>query len=74
MFFSTDFIRSWIDGFSTMYVGSDGKIFKHVADRMMPDQNTEAIEKEKILSRLGGVPKVALFIGLSPDISIAFMV
>lgn len=74
VFFLNDFIRSWIDGFSTMYVGSDGKIFKHVADRVMPDQNIEEVEKEKILSPLGAIPKMALFVGLSPDISSALIV
>lgn len=52
-----------------MYVGSDGKIFKHVADRMMPDQDFERNEKSRILSPLEGVPKMAIFVGLSPDLS-----
>ncbi|XP_043254276.1 uncharacterized protein LOC122398470 [Colletes gigas] len=30
--------NSWYDGFSTFYVNNDGKIFKHVVDKMMPDQ------------------------------------
>lgn len=25
---------SWYDGFSTMYVGDDGLIYKHVADKV----------------------------------------
>ncbi|XP_053988245.1 uncharacterized protein LOC128881327 [Hylaeus volcanicus] len=29
--------QSWYDGFSTFYVNNDGKIFKHVVDKMMPD-------------------------------------
>lgn len=51
-----------------MYVGGDGKIFKHVADRVMPDQNFEEREKSNVIS-LDAVPKMALFVGLSPDIS-----
>lgn len=31
------------DGFSTFYVGSDGLVYKHVIDRVMPDENKEAI-------------------------------
>ncbi|XP_076628082.1 uncharacterized protein LOC143345133 [Colletes latitarsis] len=31
--------QSWYDGFSTFYVNNDGKIFKHVVDKMMPDQD-----------------------------------
>lgn len=66
---SIDIVCSWVDGFSTMYVGSDGKIFKHVADKVMPDQNFEEREKSKIISPLHAVPKMALFVGLSSDIS-----
>lgn len=73
-FLLINFIRSWIDGFSTMYVGNDGKIFKHVADRVMPDRNTETIEKTKILSPLGAIPKMLLFVGLAPDISTTLIV
>lgn len=52
-----------------MYLDSDGKIFKHVADKVMPDQNFEETEKSKNFSPLGAVPKMALFVGLTPDIS-----
>lgn len=31
--------EGWYDGFSTFYVNNDGKVFKHVADKMMPDQS-----------------------------------
>lgn len=31
--------ESWYDGFSTFYLGSDGFIHKHVADKMMPDDD-----------------------------------
>lgn len=46
----------WYDGFSTFYVNSDGKIYKHIADKMMPDQDT--ITKKEDL-RIA--PKLALF-------------
>ncbi|XP_015431548.1 PREDICTED: uncharacterized protein LOC107187874 [Dufourea novaeangliae] len=48
--------KAWYDGFSTFYVNNDGKIFKHVADKMMPDQD-EVPEKVK-------APVAALFIPL----------
>ncbi|XP_066994200.2 uncharacterized protein [Anabrus simplex] len=31
--------EAWYDGFSTFYVGGDGLIYKHVADKMMPDND-----------------------------------
>ncbi|XP_015113772.1 uncharacterized protein C6orf136 homolog [Diachasma alloeum] len=30
-------LESWHDGFSTFHVGSDGLVHKHVADKIMPD-------------------------------------
>ncbi|XP_034948324.1 uncharacterized protein C6orf136 homolog [Chelonus insularis] len=38
--------ETWYDGFSTFFVGSDGKVFKHIADKMMPD-NDPVQDKEK---------------------------
>lgn len=35
--------EAWYDGFSTFNVGSDGLIFKHVVDRVMPDENKEIL-------------------------------
>lgn len=35
--------ESWYDGFSTMYVGVDGLIYRHVADKVMPDENRETV-------------------------------
>ncbi|PBC30546.1 uncharacterized protein LOC107997026 [Apis cerana] len=49
---------AWYDGFSTFYLNNDGKIFKHVVDKTMPDQNIE--EKIKIPVEA----KLALFIAL----------
>lgn len=51
--------ETWYDGFSTFYVGGDGKIFKHVADKMMPDQD-RLLPKDK--SDI--VAKLAMFIGI----------
>lgn len=50
-------ITSWYDGFSTFYVGDDGRIYKHVADKMMPDQEADEIKPKagipsKIASQL----------------------
>lgn len=49
----------WYDGFSTYYVGADGKIYKHVMDKLMPDQS-KLYEKEKPEV----ATKLAMFIGL----------
>ncbi|XP_011056409.1 PREDICTED: uncharacterized protein LOC105147229 isoform X2 [Acromyrmex echinatior] len=49
----------WYDGFSTFYVNANGKIYKHIADKMMPDQDT--ITKKEDL-RIA--PKLALFTNL----------
>lgn len=47
-----DGLESWYDGFSTFYVGSNGAIYKHVADKVMPDENKEILTEEpKIASR-----------------------
>lgn len=54
------FQTSWIDGFSIYYVRGNGKVYKHVADRVMPD---EYREKEKLKPPITG--NVALFVGLS---------
>lgn len=51
---------SWYDGFSTFYVGSDGLIYKHVADKMMPDDDKEPV----ITAKVPGAA-AALFVGLS---------
>ncbi|XP_041974412.1 uncharacterized protein LOC121729837 isoform X2 [Aricia agestis] len=52
----------WYDGFSTFYVGGDGLVQKHVADKMMPDQDTivDDLEKAPIAA------KIALLIGVLP--------
>ncbi|CAK1548061.1 unnamed protein product [Leptosia nina] len=52
----------WYDGFSTFYVGSDGLIQKHVADKVMPDQDTIIDDEEKAPI----AAKLALLVGLIP--------
>ncbi|XP_072758483.1 uncharacterized protein [Anoplolepis gracilipes] len=46
----------WYDGFSTYSINGDGKIYKHVADKVMPDQDV-IVKKEDL--RIA--PKLALF-------------
>lgn len=50
----------WYDGFSTFYVNANGKIYKHIADKMMPDQDTAAKKEDLRIA-----PKLALFTGLA---------
>ncbi|XP_018342511.1 PREDICTED: uncharacterized protein LOC108748718 [Trachymyrmex septentrionalis] len=50
----------WYDGFSIFYVNANGKVYKHIADKMMPDQDT--ITKKEDL-RIA--PKLALFTNLA---------
>ncbi|XP_032513342.1 uncharacterized protein LOC116767199 [Danaus plexippus] len=52
----------WYDGFSTFYVGTDGLIQKHVADKVMPDQDRIIDDEEKAPI----AAKIALLIGLIP--------
>lgn len=52
----------WYDGFSTFYVGSDGLIQKHIADKVMPDQDKIVDDEEKAPI----AAKIALLIGLIP--------
>ncbi|XP_053600816.1 uncharacterized protein LOC128669760 [Plodia interpunctella] len=52
----------WYDGFSTFYVGGDGLIQKHIADKVMPDQDTIIDDAEKAPI----AAKIALLIGLFP--------
>ncbi|CAG9803813.1 unnamed protein product [Chironomus riparius] len=38
--------ETWYDGFSTFFVGDDGLVFKHVLDRLMPDENKEILTND----------------------------
>ncbi|XP_037028864.1 uncharacterized protein C6orf136 homolog [Bradysia coprophila] len=62
--------ETWYDGFSTMYVGEDGLVFKHVIDKVIPDQNREldTITKGTLIA-----PKLALFVGLTTSDLSQFM-
>lgn len=54
---------SWYDGFSTFYVGADGKIFKHICDKMMPDEEKEAVNANRTTNLAA---KLALLLGVIP--------
>lgn len=49
----------WYDGFSTFYVGGDGLVYRHVADKMMPDNDKVPNMKTSDLAA-----KLALCMGL----------
>ncbi|XP_012275488.1 uncharacterized protein LOC105697074 [Orussus abietinus] len=51
--------EAWYDGFSTFYLDGNGKVVKHVADKMIPDQETR-IHKDKTEI----AAKLALCLGL----------
>ncbi|KAI1294212.1 Uncharacterized protein HDE_06105 [Halotydeus destructor] len=52
----------WIDGFSVFYLNHDGKIGKHVAEKIMPDD-----EKSTDKSPLKMAAKLGLLFGLMPQ-------
>nr|CAG4638591.1 EOG090X09QP [Cyclestheria hislopi] len=52
--------EAWYDGFSTFYVSSQGTVYLHVADKMMPDE-------EKVTNESGRLAaKLALLLGVLP--------
>ncbi|XP_050071744.1 uncharacterized protein C6orf136 homolog [Anopheles maculipalpis] len=55
--------EAWYDGFSVLYVGSDGLVSKHVVDKIMPDDDTVKVPPKTIVS-----PKLALVVGLTAEI------
>lgn len=55
----------WTDGFSVMKVGSDGLIYEHTCDKIMPDEDTEKVKTSNVAMKL------ALMLGLTPQ-SISF--
>ncbi|XP_023017427.2 uncharacterized protein C6orf136 homolog [Leptinotarsa decemlineata] len=59
-----DKTENWYDGFSTFYVNSDGKVVKHVADKMMPD--SDRITDAKTITTAA---KLAAILGLIPKFS-----
>lgn len=56
--------EAWYDGFSVFHIGPDGLISKHVADKMMPDDDKVVVPPKNVIS-----PKLALFVGLTVEIS-----
>ncbi|XP_035233440.1 uncharacterized protein LOC118205247 [Stegodyphus dumicola] len=50
----------WLDGFSVFSVGPDGLIFKHVCDKMIPDDELSVLKQVDLKSRLLGL------LGLTP--------
>ncbi|XP_001658828.2 uncharacterized protein C6orf136 homolog [Aedes aegypti] len=56
--------EAWYDGFSVFHVGPDGLIYKHVADKIMPDDDKVVEPPKNVIS-----PKLALFLGLTAEIS-----
>lgn len=59
----------WIDGFSTFHVNNEGLIVRHIADKVMPDEDKELNPIEKVVNKLGQVPKLAIFVKLSTDLA-----
>lgn len=70
MHFNLLLLIRWVDGFSTFYVNSDGRIVRHIADKVMPDEDKQKNPIEKVVDKLGqNVPKLALVVKLSTDIA-----
>lgn len=42
--------ESWYDGFSICYLGDNGLIYKHVVDKVMPDESQEVVESGTIVA------------------------
>ncbi|EEZ97674.1 uncharacterized protein C6orf136 [Tribolium castaneum] len=61
-----DKTEAWYDGFSTFYVNADGEVYKHVADKMMPDSDSVT---EKTRDTALPTAKLALITGLIPKCS-----
>ncbi|XP_011505922.1 PREDICTED: uncharacterized protein LOC105368585 [Ceratosolen solmsi marchali] len=47
---SLEKLETWYDGYSIFYVGEDGLIFKHIADKMIPDNNIDDKSKPDVTS------------------------
>ncbi|KAF5302492.1 hypothetical protein FQR65_LT08582 [Abscondita terminalis] len=56
----------WYDGFSTFYVNGNGEIYKHVADKMMPDMDRETVP---LRPSTMDTAKLALIVGIIPKVS-----
>lgn len=62
-------VHRWIDGFSTFYVSDEGYIIRHIADKVMPNEDKELNPIEKVVDKLTGIPKLALFVSLSTNVA-----
>ncbi|RZC33147.1 C6orf136 -like, partial [Asbolus verrucosus] len=58
-----DKTEAWYDGFSTFYVNVHGEVYKHVADKMMPDSDAAV---DRVPTAPIGAAKLALITGLIP--------
>lgn len=58
--------EAWYDGFSIFYIGPDGLIYKHICDKIMPDES-----KETVLTTgpIAATPKLAIFVGLTSELT-----
>ena len=68
-------LRDTIDGFSIFYVNEDGKVYKHVADKMIPDDSKQALldknanlKLAKLAGVMGMIPGGALAAGGLPQL------
>lgn len=53
-----------------MYVNDQGLIVKHIADKVMPDQDKEPSTIDNVVGKLSNnIPKLALFVKVSSDIA-----
>nr|AEE61788.1 unknown [Dendroctonus ponderosae] len=55
---------NWYDGYSTFIVNADGKITKHIADKMMPDSDSVVSENSNL-----NAAKLALMVTVVPRVS-----
>lgn len=61
--------KTWIDGFSTLYINNDGLIVRHIVDKVVPDQDKNPNAIDKAVEQLTQVPKLALIVELSTDLT-----
>ncbi|XP_061392382.1 uncharacterized protein C6orf136 homolog [Musca vetustissima] len=62
--------EAWYDGFSILYLGDNGLIYKHIVDKVMPDQNTELDERPSNVVEPSGMA-VSSKIGYSANAKVA---
>lgn len=46
----------WLDGFSTFYVNDEGLVVRHIADKVMPDEDKHLNPIEKAVDKLSQTP------------------